>query len=57
MALGYYRLPEELVEDNEEFLRWAREGLAAAARAPVKKPRKTGRNARSTAKKNDKNPI
>ncbi|ELY4519262.1 TfoX/Sxy family protein [Cronobacter muytjensii] len=54
VALGYYQLPEELVEDNNEFLRWAREGLAAAARAPVKKPRKTARKARDTAKTNDK---
>ncbi|EOE6860963.1 TfoX/Sxy family protein [Cronobacter dublinensis] len=57
VALGYYRLPEELVEDNDEFLRWAREGLAAAARAPVKKPRKTARKAREIVKTNDKKYI
>ncbi|ELY6244361.1 TfoX/Sxy family protein [Cronobacter universalis] len=43
VALGYYRIAEELVEDNQAFLRWAREGVAAAMRAPVKKPRKTSR--------------
>ncbi|MDK1193621.1 TfoX/Sxy family protein [Cronobacter dublinensis] len=46
-----------LVEDNDEFLRWAREGLAAAARAPVKKPRKTARNDRATVKTNDKKQL
>ncbi|EPD3287880.1 TfoX/Sxy family protein [Cronobacter sakazakii] len=30
-----------LVEDNQELLRWAHEGIAAAMRAPEKKPRKT----------------
>ncbi|ELY4480924.1 TfoX/Sxy family protein [Cronobacter turicensis] len=43
VALGYYHISEELVEDSVELLRWAREGLAAARRAPEKKPRKTSR--------------
>ncbi|ELY2932588.1 TfoX/Sxy family protein [Cronobacter sakazakii] len=41
VTLGYYRIAEELVEDNQELLRWAHEGIAAAMRAPEKKPRKT----------------
>ncbi|WP_171964602.1 TfoX/Sxy family protein [Cronobacter sakazakii] len=41
VALGYYRIAEELVEDNQELLRWAHEGITAAMRAPEKKPRKT----------------
>ncbi|EOC1333469.1 TfoX/Sxy family protein [Cronobacter turicensis] len=43
VALGYYHISEELVEDSAELLRWAREGLAAARRAPEKKTRKTSR--------------
>ncbi|EOI5728695.1 TfoX/Sxy family protein [Cronobacter malonaticus] len=53
VALGYYRIAEELVEDNQELLRWAREGVAAAMRAPEPKPRKTSRKKGQGAKAND----
>ncbi|ALB62727.1 TfoX-like [Cronobacter condimenti 1330] len=56
VALGYYRLPEELVEDNHELLRWAREGTDAARRAPEKKPRKTAHKNSDSAKTNDNTP-
>ncbi|GAA5173315.1 TfoX/Sxy family protein [Niveibacterium umoris] len=35
-SLRYYPLPESAIDDDGEFLRWARKGVEAALRAPRK---------------------
>jgi DNA transformation protein len=39
-ALGYYRMPERLVDDRDEFCEWARAAMAVAVRANSPKPLK-----------------
>lgn len=36
VALGYFQAPEDLMEDGEELVRWAREAWAAARRVAAK---------------------
>ena len=38
MAMAYWRAPERLFDDPEEFERWAKEAFAAAARVDAAKP-------------------
>lgn len=38
-SLRYYPLPEAAIDDDGEFLRWARKGIEAALRAPRKPAR------------------
>ncbi|QLG88826.1 TfoX/Sxy family protein [Chitinibacter bivalviorum] len=40
MSMSYYPLPESALEERAELLDWAREGIAAALRAPERKTRK-----------------
>ena len=45
VAMSYWRMPERLYDDPEELAQWARQALAAANRAAVKKARVKGRKA------------
>jgi DNA transformation protein len=38
-SMSYYSLPESSLEEQAELLDWAREGIAAALRAPERKKR------------------
>ncbi len=40
MSMSYYPLPESALEDSSALIQWAREGVAAALRAPERKKRK-----------------
>lgn len=40
VALSYWRLPDEALEDEDALRKWARLALAAARRAQAKKPKK-----------------
>lgn len=46
VALSYYAIPDAAPADPDEMLRWARLGMAAAARAPVKPVRRKGASQR-----------
>jgi DNA transformation protein and related proteins len=35
-SMRYYPVPDEAIDDDEAFLRWARKGIEAALRAPRK---------------------
>lgn len=41
-SMNYRRAPDDVYDDADEMRRWARMGVAAGARAPVRKPRKKG---------------
>ncbi len=40
MQMAYRRMPEAALDDADEAVRWARLGVEAAARKPVKTPKK-----------------
>lgn len=42
VSLGYWRLPERLLDDPDELVDWARRALAAARKAAVKKGSRAG---------------
>jgi DNA transformation protein and related proteins len=44
MSMSYYPLPDAALEDQAELMCWAREGVAAALRAPERKKRKKSEN-------------
>jgi DNA transformation protein len=44
MSMSYYPLPESALEDSSALIQWAREGVAAALRAPERKKRKKSEN-------------
>ena len=37
VALPYWSLPDQAIDDPDEALKWARLGLAASMRAPIKR--------------------
>jgi DNA transformation protein len=41
--LSYWRAPDRLLDEPDEFVRWAREALAAARRVAAKRERKAPR--------------
>lgn len=45
-VMSYRRMPDRLYDDPEELAAWAREALAAARRAGVRKPSATKRRAK-----------
>lgn len=46
IGLGYWRLPERLLDERDELVAWAREAVAAAARMRTGKPRRARAAAR-----------
>jgi DNA transformation protein len=38
--LGYYQVPADVLEDAEEMARWARQSLAVASKAEIRKSRR-----------------
>jgi DNA transformation protein len=47
IVMSYWHVPERLYDDPEELAVWARDALAAAQRAKVKKRPKTARKAKT----------
>ncbi|MBM3523726.1 MAG: TfoX/Sxy family protein [Alphaproteobacteria bacterium] len=48
--LSFWRAPERLYDEPDEFLTWARAALAAAHRVAAKRPRPAGGGKRSRAR-------
>jgi DNA transformation protein len=54
---SYWQLPERLYDDPQEFGDWARAALAAAHRAALRKPPKTGKKARGVTENSKQGSI
>lgn len=52
IAMSYWRIPERLLDDQDEMLDWARRALAAARRAAERNPKRESR-ARSARRRCD----
>jgi DNA transformation protein and related proteins len=44
ISMPYWRIPERLLDEPEEFAEWARKAFAVAQRTQKHKSKKTGRN-------------
>ena len=50
-SLGYFQVPEDVIEEAEELTRWARRSVEVAQRACLKKPRKKAKPRKTPARK------
>jgi DNA transformation protein len=50
-SLGYFLVPEDVIEEAEELTRWARRSVEVAQRAGLKKPRKKAKPRKTPARK------
>jgi DNA transformation protein and related proteins len=50
-SLGYFQVPEDVIEEAEELTRWARRSVEVAQRAGLKKPRKKAKPRKTPARK------